>query len=109
MKYKEEKPHIISKVMNVACVIGVAMLIKRKLINDIGFFDQDFFIYFEDVELCYKAIISGCRVVFSLNAYVISCRIRKDGKKHHITKWDSNKKPSIWFRMANLIRAFILL
>jgi glycosyltransferase involved in cell wall biosynthesis len=98
IKYKGKKPYIISEVTDVACVIGAAMLIKRKLIDDVGFFDPDFFIFFEDEELCLKAVISGYRVVFSPNAYVYHVGSGTMGGGIILPNGTITKDPKVWFK-----------
>ncbi|MDO8660123.1 MAG: glycosyltransferase family 2 protein [Candidatus Parcubacteria bacterium] len=39
--------------------LGAFMLIRRKLIEKIGYLDEDFFIYCEDTDYCYRAIKAG--------------------------------------------------
>jgi hypothetical protein len=36
-------------------VSGAALMIRRQLIEQIGVFDEDFFMYCEDVDLCWRA------------------------------------------------------
>tara|TARA_Y100000389_G_C17457988_1_gene519500 strand:- start:717 stop:1634 length:918 start_codon:yes stop_codon:yes gene_type:complete len=50
-------------------VIGCAMLIKRDFFNEIGGFDDDFFMYFEDNEICDR--------VYKYNKVVIETPISK--------------------------------
>jgi GT2 family glycosyltransferase len=46
-------------------VSGCSMLVKREVYERLGFFfDPDFFAYFEDVDLCWRARLAGYRVVF---------------------------------------------
>lgn len=47
------KPKTIQSVEHVA---GAAMLIKRSLIKKIGLFDERFFLYFEDLDYCLRAL-----------------------------------------------------
>jgi len=42
---------------------GGAMLIKRKVINKIGAYDSTFFTLADDIDLCWRAHLSGYRVV----------------------------------------------
>ncbi len=44
-----DKPH------QVDWVGGTFMLIRKEVIDKIGLFDEDFFMYYEDVEFCYRA------------------------------------------------------
>jgi hypothetical protein len=42
---------------------GCALLLKREVIDDIGFLDERFFLYWEETEWCYRAKISGWHVI----------------------------------------------
>jgi len=39
---------------NIACVLGASMIVRSELIERIGGFDEDFFLYGEDQDLCLK-------------------------------------------------------
>ena len=41
-----------------------AMLVKRRILDEIGAFDSDYFYNFEDVDLCWRIWLSGYRVVY---------------------------------------------
>lgn len=45
-------------------VTGGAMAIHRRVVEAIGYFDEAFFFYFEDVDYCYRARAAGFRVVY---------------------------------------------
>jgi GT2 family glycosyltransferase len=49
---------------------GASMLIKRTLIDDIGALDEDFFAYYEDVDLCYRARLYGKKIMFAHKSIV---------------------------------------
>jgi N-acetylglucosaminyl-diphospho-decaprenol L-rhamnosyltransferase len=49
-------------------VVGAAMLIRRRCLDDIGGFDPSFFMFNEEVDLCYRARSAGWRVVFCPDA-----------------------------------------
>lgn len=46
-------------ILSVAHVAGAAMLIKREVIEQIGVFDERFFLYFEDLDFCLRAASAG--------------------------------------------------
>ncbi len=51
-------------------VCGASMLIKRTLIEDIGALDEDFFAYYEDMDLCYRTRLYGKKIVFAPKSIV---------------------------------------
>jgi GT2 family glycosyltransferase len=52
-----------------ACA-GAAMY-RRELFHDVGLFDEDFFMYLEDVDLAWRARLAGWRCVFAQDARVL--------------------------------------
>lgn len=51
-------------------VAGCCMLIKRRVWEKIGFFDEAYFIYFEDVDYCITAKKKGFQVVVDPKTYI---------------------------------------
>jgi len=55
---------------DVAGVSGVSMAVRREWFAAVGGFDEDFFMYFEDADLCLRAWVEGHRVRFTPDAVV---------------------------------------
>jgi GT2 family glycosyltransferase len=53
-----------------AAVCGASMLVKRKLIEEIGGFDEDFFVYGEEIDFCYRVRLRGKKIVFNPESVV---------------------------------------
>jgi len=53
-----------SQVQEVDWVSGSCLLARKKMLDQIGLLDADFFIYAEDVDLCYRAQKAGWRVIY---------------------------------------------
>lgn len=49
---------------SVAAVDGAHLLVRRTAWEELGGFDRDFFAYFEDVDLCARALARGWRVIY---------------------------------------------
>jgi GT2 family glycosyltransferase len=47
----------------VVCVAGCAIAFSRELLEKVGLFDETFFMYCEEIDLCFRAIMSGYKVV----------------------------------------------
>lgn len=50
---------------------GSFMLIRRAVLDKIGFFDERFFIWFEEVDLCLRAKAAGWKILYSPVAEII--------------------------------------
>jgi GT2 family glycosyltransferase len=51
-------------------ISGCCMLIRRKVIEDIGLFDESFFLYLEDADLCYRAKKKGYKIMTVSNSKI---------------------------------------
>ncbi|MDP1721655.1 MAG: glycosyltransferase family 2 protein [Candidatus Gottesmanbacteria bacterium] len=52
------------KAHDVDCISGAFFLIRRSVIDQIGLLDENFFMYGEDIDWCYRIRGSGQRIVF---------------------------------------------
>lgn len=59
----EEDKGQFSKVDEIFYAVGAAMAVRRGILNKVGLFDPNYFIYFEDADLCWRVWLSGHRVV----------------------------------------------
>lgn len=53
-----------NKVTEVDCIMGAFMLIKREAIRKIGYLDENFFIYGEDIDFCYRTRKAGWKIIY---------------------------------------------
>jgi GT2 family glycosyltransferase len=51
-------------------VFGAAMLIRRSLLEQVGLFDEQFFLYMEDMDLCVRTQATGYEIRFVPEAVV---------------------------------------
>ena len=56
--------------MDVDQVMGAALMIRQSIIRDIGPMDEGFFMYYEEVDLCYRMKQAGWRIVFTPEAKI---------------------------------------
>lgn len=74
----------INKLQSVNWILGAAMFMKRDFYDRLGGFDQDYFLYMEDEDLCLRSWKAGMPVVFAGNIAVVHNHLRaskKVGKK----------------------------
>ena len=81
---QEEKDIVIKKSLknfspiSVDNVRGFAMFLNLSKFKEIGFFDEDFFFYFEEIDLCKRLIDSGKKIYL-----VPDIEIKHDGGRSH--------------------------
>lgn len=51
-------------------VAGCAVLLSRRLLSEVGLFDERFFMYYEDSDLCFRARDAGFRIILAPQAKV---------------------------------------
>jgi len=50
-------------VRNIWAASGAAMMIKRRILDEVGLFDSKFFLYHEDVDFCWRVRLRGYKVL----------------------------------------------
>lgn len=81
------------------------MLIPRKVIEQVGLFDEDYFMYGEDIDLCYKIKEAGYRIVYYPKAYIYHLKGGSSKKKR--TKVIYNFHHAMWiFYRKHYIRKY---
>lgn len=51
--------------------MGAALLLRKKALDDVGYFDERFFMYFEEVDLCFRLHQKGWKILFVPHAQVV--------------------------------------
>jgi GT2 family glycosyltransferase len=64
------------KIEDNCTVTGALFMIHHNVINDIGYFSEDYFTGYEDLDYCFRARLKGWRVVYCGKA----CAIHLEGK-----------------------------
>lgn len=77
-----------NNIMDVSAIIGADLFMRKDLFNELGGFDPDFFMYFEEMHLCHRIIQSGYRVVFVPEAKIIHIGgAAAENKNEELNKW----------------------
>ncbi len=69
--------HEPTDLMEVDWVLGGAQLIRRRVLDEVGRFDERFFMYFDDVDLCRSAWAKGWRVAYVPQAWLVHFHARE--------------------------------
>lgn len=60
-----------NEIAEVAAVSGSCMVIRRDVVNDIGFLDEQFFAYQEDTDFCLRAYKANWRVIYFPKSHIL--------------------------------------
>lgn len=67
-------------------VSGTMMMVRRESLEKFGFLSEEFFMYFEDVELCYRAKKAGLKVLLNPNV-IIKHKSGSSSKDPRFVQW----------------------
>lgn len=82
---------------------GSALCIRRELLETIGAFDEGFFMYFEDTDLCRRAWQAGSRVMYTPVAYVMHYHHRESRIKR---PWEIFTNKTTRYHIKSAVRYF---
>jgi GT2 family glycosyltransferase len=85
-----------SGVAETGAVPGAALMVRRAAWQALGGFDERYFLYWEDTDLCWRAWLLGWRVLEDLEAYVVHERGGSGGG----ARWDAE-------RAKNALRTYL--
>lgn len=63
-------------------VVGAFMMVRREAIEQVGMLDEDYFMYGEDIDWCYRIKQSGWKVVYYHEAVIFHYKGASGGKKN---------------------------
>lgn len=70
---------------------GASVMMRQSMLDEIGLFDETFFLYFEETDLCRRAYLAGYNTVYIRESEVTHIGSVSTGMK----TWD--RVPSYWF------------
>ena len=62
--HQEEDQAQYSEVDDIFFASGASMIVRKEVLDEVGLFDPKFFMYSEEVDLCWRVWIRGYRIVF---------------------------------------------
>ncbi len=80
-----------ARTQRVDWLAGASVMMRRTMLDQIGLFDEGFFLYFEETELCHRAARAGWSTVYVRESTVMHIGSASTGMK----SWD--RTPGYWF------------
>lgn len=53
------------EIHDIDCLVGAFMMVRREVIEQVGLLDEEFFMYGEDIDWCYRIKEAGWRIVYN--------------------------------------------
>lgn len=113
--YFNKIKHSENEMVEVDWVTGSAILVRKSLFNSVGGFDENFFMYNEEVDLCKRIKEKGGKIYFYKDAIIIHAGSLSSKKNYYFftkTSYESKlyyiKKHFKGFRFGFLLPLFFL-
>lgn len=82
-----------SKIHEIDSVVGAFMFCRKDVLDRVGYFDEDYFLYGEDLDLCFRVKQAGYKIVFIPDVKVLHVKGVSSGiKKHSMKASSANQK-----------------
>ncbi len=72
-----------SKTHEVDSVVGAFMFIRKSVLEKTGYFDEDYFLYGEDIDLCFRVKKAGFKVMYVPEVKILHVKGVSSGIKKH--------------------------
>ncbi len=87
-----------ASMIEVEAVSGALMLVRRSLLRRIGGFDEQYFLHFEDLDLCRRVRDAGSRVLLAGELRVVHVQGSSSHHRPVFVAWHKHRGMWRWFR-----------
>ena len=98
-----------NEIHDVDCLVGAFMMVRREVIEQVGLLDEDFFMYGEDIDWCYRIKQAGWRIVYYPKTKIIHYKGGSSKKKNTKIIYEFHKAMYLFFEKHYKDRYSILL
>lgn len=82
----------------VDCLMGAFMLMPRAVLDEVGLLDEDFFMYGEDIDLCYRIKEGGYKIMYYPEASIIHYKGGSSKKRRTKVIYDFHNAMWIFYK-----------
>lgn len=82
----------------VDCIMGAYMMVRRETIEDVGVLDEDYFMYCEDADWCYRIKSKGWKIYYFPEATIIHLKGESTKKQSFRMIIEFHKSQYIYYR-----------
>lgn len=101
-KYYHLTDRDMDKQHEIDSAVGAFMLIRKSVLEKVGYFDEDYFLYAEDIDLCYRIKKAGFKIMYVPDVQIehvkgISSGIKKDSSSNSSATEKTREKSTEYF------------
>ena len=86
------------EISEVDCIVGAFMFVRKSAINEVGLLDENYFMYGEDVDWCYRIKKAGWKIVYFPNAEIMHVKGASGGKKNPRIIYEFHRAMLVFYR-----------
>ena len=79
-------------------IVGAFMLIRREVIEQVGILDEEYFMYGEDIDWCYRIKQAGWKVVYYHEAEIVHYKGASGGKRNPRTIYEFYRAMYLFYK-----------
>ena len=99
----------IQKRKEVGWLSAACFMTRREVVEDAGLFDENFFLYFEDIDLCYRIRLRGWSLLFFPQAKVFHKGATSTGQDKVRSRFEYRRSQLYFYQKHNSKVSFLLL
>lgn len=88
----------LNQIHEVEAISGSFLMFRREILDDIEKMDEDFFLYGEDLDFCYRATLKGWKVFYFPHAQVVHYKRRSSSRAPRLSNYHFYKSMEIFYR-----------
>lgn len=86
------------QIHEVEAVSGSFLMFRREVLDDIQGMDEDFFLYGEDLDFCYRAFLKGWKIFYYPHARVVHYKGKSSARARGVSDYHFYKSMEIFYR-----------
>lgn len=84
-KYYHLTDRDMNKIHEIDSAVGAFMMVRKSVLDKVGYFDEDYFLYAEDIDICFRIKAAGYKIMYVPDVEIkhikgVSSGIKKDSQ-----------------------------
>ncbi|MFZ5845494.1 MAG: glycosyltransferase family 2 protein, partial [Patescibacteria group bacterium] len=75
----------LNTIHEVDCIVGAFFLVRREIVAQVGLLDEDYFMYAEDIDWCYRIRQAGWKIMYNPTVSILHKK-KQSGRSHFLRK-----------------------